>query len=76
MFQTNIEGQAGLTYPIFPVPIINTKETCEIEYDIQYLLVSYHQNASNSCSLISVVSAFTASGENNYTRDIEIKIEE
>ena len=30
LFQTNIEGQAGTTYPIFPVPIGNTKETDEI----------------------------------------------
>ena len=27
LFQTNIEGQSGITYPIFPVPIGNEKET-------------------------------------------------
>ena len=47
LFQINIQGQSGLKYPIFPVTIVNTKETGEIEYDIQYPLVSYHQNASN-----------------------------
>ena len=26
-FQSNIEGQYGLTYPIFPVPIGNAKNT-------------------------------------------------
>ena len=31
LFQTNIEGQSGLTYPIFSVPIGNAKETDEIE---------------------------------------------
>ena len=45
MFQSNIEGKSGLTYPIFPVLIGNVKEIGEIEYDIQDPLVAYHNNA-------------------------------
>ena len=39
LFQTNIEVQSGIKYPIFPVPIENEKETGEIEYDIKAPLV-------------------------------------
>ena len=48
-FQTNIEGQYGITYPIFLVLIGNAKETGEIERNIQATMVAYHQNASKSC---------------------------
>ena len=49
MFQINIEGQYRLTYPTFTVTIRNSKNTGEIEYNLKYPLVAYHQNASNSC---------------------------
>ena len=74
MFQTNIEGQAGLTYPIFPVPIGNTKETGEKEYDLKSPLMVFHQNASNICCFSSLASAFISSGENNAARDILMRI--
>ena len=62
MFQTNIEGQAGLTYPIFPYRIVNVRETGKIEYYLQDPLVAYHQNSSNRCCLSSLAPAFTTSG--------------
>ena len=43
--QTNIEGQTGIKYPVFNVLIVNIKEAGEIEYNIQYLFVVYHQRA-------------------------------
>ena len=60
LFQTNVEGRSGIICPIFPVPILNAKETGEIEYYIQDLLVSYNQNASNSCCFSNLASEFTA----------------
>ena len=76
MFQTNIEGQSGIKYPIFPVPIGYAKETGKIEYDLKAPLVAYHHNSSNISCFSSLVSAFTASGESKYARDIEIRTEE
>ena len=61
LFQNNIEGQSGITYPIFPVPIGNTKETGKVEYDLKAPLVKYHQNSSNSFCLSVLASEFTAS---------------
>ena len=60
LFQTNVEVQDGIKYPIFPVPIGNSRETGEIEYDIQAPLVKYHHNASNIYVFSSVLSSFTA----------------
>ena len=68
--QTNIEGQSGLTYPIFPVPFRNSKETDEIEYDLKSPLVAYHYNASNSCCFVSLAYALNNSAEKNATRSI------
>ena len=76
MFQTNIEGQSVITYPIFTVPIRNAKETGEIEYDLQAPIVAYHQNASNNCYFISLAYVFTASGEINAASKIALIIEE
>ena len=76
LFETNIEDQAGITYYIFTVPIGNAKERGKIEYKIQAPLVAYYQNASNSCCLSSLSYSFTASGEEKYTRDIEMRIQE
>ena len=45
LFQTNIEVKSGITYPVFTVPIGNSKEKGEIEYNLQDPLVLYHQNA-------------------------------
>ena len=75
-FQSNIEGQSGMTYPIFPVLIENAKNIGEIKYNIKAALVAYNQNASNSCCFSSLASTFTASGENNSARDILMRIEE
>ena len=47
LFQSNSEGQSGLKYPIFNVPIDNAKETDEIEYNLKDPLMAYHQNDSN-----------------------------
>ena len=44
LFHINIEGQSGLTYHIFPVPIGNVKNTGEIEYNLKTKLVIYHKN--------------------------------
>ena len=74
LFQTNIEGQYGITYPILPVPIGDAKETDEIEYDIQAKLVAYHQNASNTCCFSSLSFSFTESGERNDAREIAMRI--
>ena len=75
LFQTNIEGQAVLIYPIFPVIFGNTNLTGKSEYDIQAQLVAYYHNAVNSCCFSSFASAFTASGEKNYERSIPFWIE-
>ena len=63
MFQINIEVQDGLSYPIFPIPIGNAKNTGEVEYDLKSPMVAYHQNASNSSWLRSLAYEFTLSGE-------------
>ena len=76
LFQTNVEVQDGIKYPIFPVPIGNSRETGEIEYDIQAPLVKYHHNASNIYVFSSVLSSFTASGENNSVKTIKTRIKE
>ena len=76
LFQTNIEGQSGITDPIFPVTIGNTKETGEIEDNLQDPLVAYHHNDSNTCCLSSLAYAFTASGKRNDARAISMQIEE
>ena len=55
---------------------MNSKETGKIEYYLQALLMSYHQNASNNCCLSSLASAFTVSAERNSEGAIEIQIEE
>ena len=55
-----------MAHPIIPVPIGNSKEKGEIEYDLQAPLVAYHQNASNSCCFISLAYVFTASREKFY----------
>ena len=62
--------------PTFPVTIGNTKETGESEYYLQATLVAYHQNASNCFWSNILAYAFTASVEEKYARDIEIRIEE
>ena len=74
LFQKNIEGQSGITYPTFTVIIGNAKEKGEIEYELQASLVAYHQNFSNGFCFSSLESAFTVSGENNAARAIEMKI--
>ena len=61
MFQTNIEGQYGIKYPLFPVTIENAKETYEIEYNLQAPQVEYHKNALNTCYFSSLANAFTTS---------------
>ena len=76
MFQTNIEVQYGIIYPIYTVRIGDEKETGEIEYDLQAPLVAYHQNASSTCCFISLESAVTVSGERNAARMIAMIIEE
>ena len=76
LFIINIEGQSGITYPLFTVPIRNEKEIGEIEYNFQDPLVVYHKNASNTCCFSSLTSAFTASGERNSAREIVMIIEE
>ena len=62
LFQTNIEVKSGITYPVFTVPIGNSKEKGEIEYNLQDPLVAYNQNASNNCCFSSLAYVFTASG--------------
>ena len=62
LFQTNNEGQSGITYHIFTVPIGNSKEAGEIDYDIRNPLVAYHNNASNTCCFSILASVFAASG--------------
>ena len=62
LFQTNIEGQSVITYPIFPIPLGNAKETGESEYYLQAPLVTYHQTASDSYRFSSLAYEFTASG--------------
>ena len=74
LFQINIEGQYGITYPILYAPIVNVKETVELEYDFQGTLVVYHQDNSNSCCFSSLAYASTASGQEKYTRATEMQI--
>ena len=74
MIQRNIEGQSVKEYPTFLVNIGSSKEKGEIEYHPNAPPLEYHKKNSNGSWLISLSSAFTASGENNYTRDIVIKI--
>ena len=44
LFQRNIQGQSVTKYPTFPVPIVNAKETGEIEYGLKDPQVKYHIN--------------------------------
>ena len=74
MFQTSIEVQTGIIYSIFSVPMVNPKETGEIEYDLQDPLVAYHHNASNSFWLGSLASALTKAGEEKSARAIKMRI--
>ena len=68
MFQINIQRQFGSKYSTFNLPIVNEKETGEIEYNHKAPLVEYRQNASKSCCRSSLSSSFTVAGENNYVR--------
>ena len=74
LFQSNIQGQYGSKYTTFPVSIVNTKETGEIENHPKAPLVEYHKSASNSYCFSSLASTLTAPGENNATRAIAIRI--
>ena len=70
MFQINIEGQSGLKYPTFPVPIVNSKDTHTILKIHWFNIIEMFQIVISSV----VYHMHSLRHEKNAARDIVMRI--